>query len=247
MDKISAVIITYNEEKNIRRCLNSLIGVADEIIVLDSYSSDKTKTICEEFEVKFIESAWKGYSQSKNIANAHASNAYILSVDADEELSEALKESILKAKERGLNGAYSFNRLSNYMGRWIRHGDWYPDRKMRIWNKNEGSWKGEIHEKVEFPVNVSIKHLKGDLNHYSYYSISEHIEQINKYSTLSAEELYRKKKKVGFIKIILSPWSQFFTSFVIKLGFLDGYKGFAISLITSFGSYLKYAKLRAKY
>lgn len=247
MDKISAVIITYNEEKNIQRCLSSLIGVADEIIVLDSYSSDKTKTICEEFGVKFIESAWKGYSQSKNTANAHASNDYILSVDADEELSEVLKGSIHKAKETGLNGAYSFNRLSNYMGSWIKHGDWYPDKKIRIWNKNEGSWKGEIHEKVEFTVNVSVKHLKGDLNHYSYYSISEHIEQINKYSTLSAEELYRKQKKVGFLKIVLSPWSQFFTSFVIKLGFLDGYKGFAISLITSFGSYLKYAKLRAKY
>lgn len=247
MSQISVVIITLNEERNIKRCLDSIVDVADEIIVIDSFSTDSTKEICNKYPVNFIESEWKGYSASKNFGIEQSSHSYILSIDADEEISKYLKESILKEKLKGLTGAYSFNRLSNYCGKWIRHGDWYPDRKMRIWNKADGIWVGDIHEKTQLKKDVKVKHLKGDLNHYSYYNISEHIRQIDKYSSLSAKELFEKNKKAGFIKLRISPFIQFIRSYFLKLGFLDGFSGLAIAVITAFGTFLKYAKLKEKY
>jgi len=247
MNKISAVIITHNEERNIKRCLESIVGVADEIIVIDSFSTDRTREICANYPTTFIESEWLGYSESKNLGNNKATHDYILSLDADEALSDSLKESIQAKKGKGLTGAYSFNRLSNYCGKWIRHGDWYPDRKMRLWNKNEGRWEGDIHEKVVLTENIDNKHLKGDLYHYSYYAISEHIQQIDKYSELSARHLYEKNKKVGVIKLTLSPLFQFLSGYVFRLGFLDGFNGFTIAVITAFGTYLKYAKLKEKW
>ena len=244
MQKISAVIITYNEEKNIERCLNSLVDIADEIIVVDSFSNDATKDICSRFNVTFIEAEWLGYSESKNFGIQQCRHSYILSLDADEEISESLKRSILDAKEKGLSSAYSCNRLSNYCGKWIRHGDWYPDRKMRLWNKTDGLWEGEIHESVNLKKGIKIRHLKGDIHHFSYYTISEHIVQTNKYSSLSAINLFKKDKKAGFIKLVISPYIQFGRSYFIKLGFLDGFYGFTIALITAFGTFLKYAKLK---
>jgi glycosyltransferase involved in cell wall biosynthesis len=243
MKRISAVIITHNEEKNIKRCLESLVNIADEIIIVDSFSTDRTREICSQYSVNFIESEWLGYSASKNFGNEQASHAYILSLDADEELSEELINSIQKEKSNGLSGAYSFNRLSNYCGKWIRHGDWYPDRKMRLWNKSDGQWVGDIHEKVNLNSN-KIKHLKGDLHHFSYYHISQHIDQINKYSTLSAQDLFERNKKAGFIKLVFSPLVQFISGYFIKLGFLDGFYGFTIAVNTAYGTFLKYAKLK---
>jgi glycosyltransferase involved in cell wall biosynthesis len=244
MHKISAVIITFNEEKNISRCLDSIVGVADEIIIIDSYSTDNTKAICAKYKVNFVEAEWLGYSKSKNLGIENSHFSYILSLDADEALSETLKTQILKEKEKGLKNAYSFNRLSNYCGKWIRHGDWYPDRKMRLWNKEDGEWEGEIHESVKLREGISVSRLKGDIHHYSYYSINEHIDQVNKYSSLSAQALKRKNKRAGFIKLVISPYIQFGRSYIVKLGFLDGFEGFAIALITAFGTFLKYAKLR---
>jgi glycosyltransferase involved in cell wall biosynthesis len=243
MTKISAVIITHNEEKNIKRCLDSIVEVVDEIVIIDSFSSDQTPEICNQYHVKFIESEWLGYSDSKNFGIEQTTFNYILSIDADEALSEKLIKSIQKEKSNGLSGAYSFNRLSNYCGKWIHHGDWYPDKKMRLWNKSEGRWVGNIHEKVNLN-SVNIKHIKGDLHHYSFYSISEHISQINKYSTLSAENLFERNKKSGFLKLIFSPFFQFFSGYIVKLGFLDGFAGFTIAINTAYGTFLKYAKLK---
>jgi glycosyltransferase involved in cell wall biosynthesis len=245
MTKISAVIITHNEEKNIQRCLDSIVDVVDEIVVFDSFSTDGTQEICNRYPVKFIESEWLGYSATKNLANKQAAFDYVLSLDADEALSEQLIKSIQKEKLNGLTGAYSFNRLSNYCGKWIHHGDWYPDKKMRLWNKTEGQWVGSIHEKVNLD-NVKINHLKGDLQHYSYYTISEHVAQVNKYSTLSAQDLFERNKKSGLIKLIFSPIFQFITGYFIKLGFLDGFAGFTIAVNTAYGTFLKYAKLSEK-
>jgi len=246
MHKISAVIITHNEEKNIKRCLDSIVGVADEIIIIDSFSTDRTRDICTNYPTTFIESQWLGYSESKNLGNNKATHDYILSLDADEELSDTLRNSILSEKKTGLSSAYSFNRLSNYCGSWIRHGDWYPDRKMRLWNKNEGQWEGDIHEKVTLNQSIIIKHLKGDLNHFSYSAISEHIQQIDKYSELSAQKMFENNKKAGFIKLVFSPLFQFISGYLLRLGYLDGFNGFTIAIITAFGTYLKYAKLREK-
>ena len=247
MNQISVVIITFNEERNIKRCLDSIVDIADEIVVIDSFSTDKTREICSEYRVKFIESEWKGYSGSKNFGIEQASYSYIFSIDADEEISEKLKKSILKEKSKGLSNAYSSNRVSNYCGKWRRHGDWYPDRKMRLWNKADGIWVGEIHEKIALNKKVIVKHLKGDLNHYSYYSISEHIRQIDKYSSLSAQALFDNNKKAGFIKLVISPLVQFNSGYFFRLGFLDGFSGLTIAVVTAFGTFLKYTKLRGKY
>jgi len=184
MIPVSIVIITLNEEKNIERCLRSVVGITDDIIVVDSYSTDKTRYICSLFNIRFYDRAWEGYSKTKNYANSLAKYDYVLSIDADEEVSHKLKRTLLKTKFNRPNRAYKFNRLSNYCGKWIRHSGWYPDTKLRIWNKNEGEWQGEVHEKIVFKKEPKITFLRGDLNHYTYYSVEDHLERIEKYSEI---------------------------------------------------------------
>lgn len=247
MQNLSLVIITFNEEKNIERCLQSVQSVVDEIIIVDSFSTDKTIEICHKYDAKIIQQKWLGYSKQKNLGNEQASNDFILSLDADEALSETLSQSILELKKTGFKGAFTFNRLNNYCGKWIKHTSWYPDKKLRIWNKNEGEWQGDIHETTVFKSPVDIQHLKGDLLHYSYYSIHEHILQANKFSEIAAETRYKQGKKVGLFKIIFSPFMKFFKEYFIKLGLLDGIHGFTISIIASHETFLKYIKLYLKH
>ncbi|MBN2669220.1 MAG: glycosyltransferase family 2 protein [Bacteroidales bacterium] len=247
MQKLSAVIIAFNEERNIKRCLHSLQGVADEIIVVDSYSVDNTASICEKHGAKVVQQKWQGYSEQKNFANRLASHDYILSIDADEALSEELRSSILNIKNEGLSGAYQFNRLNNYCGHWIKHSSWYPDTKLRIWNKNKGEWQGEIHETIAFKTPVNIQLLKGDLLHYSYYEIKEHIAQANKFSEIAAEDRYRKGKTVNFAKVLFAPFFKFIKEYFIKLGILDGKAGLIVCMISSHETFLKYSKLYFKH
>lgn len=244
MTKISAVIITYNEEKNIERCLTSLRGIVDEIVVLDSFSTDKTEEICRQAEVQFSQHEWLGYAGSKNVANEKASNDWILSIDADEALSEELAKSILSIKNQLSNNFYSFNRLTNYCGNWIKHSGWYPDSKIRIFNKKTAHWEGLIHEKLIFNKKISVEHLKGDLLHYSYYTIEDHKKQIEKYSTIAAQELKISGKASGLVKEYLLPIAKFIEAFIIKKGFLDGAAGFKISVMSAKATKLKYHKLK---
>jgi glycosyltransferase involved in cell wall biosynthesis len=244
MTKISAVIITFNEEKNIGRCLASLHEVCDEIIVLDSFSTDKTEDICRQEAVLFHQHKWLGYAGSKNLANEKASNDWILSIDADEELSRELADSILNIKENLSDIFYSFNRLTNYCGTWIRHSGWYPDTKIRIFNRNKAHWEGSIHEKLIFHDQIRVETLKGDLHHYSYYTLQDHKRQIEKYSTLAAEELKAKGKNTNMLKIIFLPIAKFIETFFFKKGFLDGAAGFQISRMTAKATKLKHQKLR---
>lgn len=244
MDKLSVTIITLNEEKNIGRCLKSVREVADEVVVVDSFSSDSTEKICSEYNVRFIRQKWLGYSEQKNFANSQAANDWILSIDADEELGEELIKSIKKEKEKGLTGCYSINRLTNYCGHWIRHCGWYPDRKIRIWNKNEGQWKGLIHETIDFQNEPTVKQLCGDMNHYTYHTISEHIRQADKFTTLTAQEAYEKNKKASNAVVIrIKTLWKFFSDYIIRLGFLDGYYGYVVCKISAFATFLKYTKL----
>jgi glycosyltransferase involved in cell wall biosynthesis len=245
---ISAVIITYNEELNIERCLNSLVGVADEIVVVDSFSTDKTKSICEKYSVKFFQTNWKGYSLTKNEANNLATNQWILSIDADEALSVELKQSILQLKKK-MNDSevYEFNRLTNYCGKWIRHCGWYPDKKVRIFNKTNCKWEGTIHENIECNSTKTKIHLNGDLLHYSYYSIKGHIDQVNYFTDILAKSMFEKGKKATWINILFSPLVKFLKDYIIKLGFLDGYFGFVISMISAHATFLKYIKLKELY
>jgi glycosyltransferase involved in cell wall biosynthesis len=245
MFKFSVVIITFNEERNIARCLKSLEEVADEIIVVDSFSTDKTAEICRKFPVKFIQKEWMGYSSAKNSGNSMANNDYILSIDADEALSDELRKTILELKKSdNLFDAYRFNRLANYCGKWIHHCGWYPDTKLRLWNRLKGRWEGEIHEEVKIKSSAKVGFIKGDLLHFSYYSIEQHINQVNNFTKLAAKAAFEKGKKAGLFKILFSPFIKFTMDYFLRLGFLDGYAGFVICRISAHATFLKYAKLR---
>ncbi len=245
MIKISAVIITYNEEKNIERCLQSLIEVADEIIVLDSFSTDKTEQICKRYPVNFVQHKFDGYIEQKNRALSLTTNNYVLSLDADECLSERLKASIL-AEKRNLNhDAYSFNRLNYYCQKPIKHGAWYPDKKIRLWNKTKGSWGGtNPHDTVILKNNTRKKHLKGDLHHFSHNTIEEHVQQTDKFTTIAAKALFDKGKKASIMKIWGKTCFSFFKNFIMNFAFLDGFYGLLIARINTYGTFLKYSKLR---
>lgn len=247
MKQISATIITFNEEKNIERCLKSLHGIADEIIVVDSNSTDKTVEICEQYNARVFQNPFEGYSQQKNFAVSKSSYDIILSLDADEALSDKLRSSILEVKENWKNNAYNFNRLTNFCGSWIKNGGWYPDKQLRLWDKNWGSWnKNKIHEKVEIKSNAKLGFLKGDLLHYSYYTISEYISQLNKYSDLKAEELIRRNKKPNFLMLLFKPLIKFIINYFLKKGLLDGYYGFVLAVSSAYATFMTYVKLKHK-
>lgn len=245
---ISAVIITLNEEANISRCLASLQGVADEVIIVDSFSKDKTEEISKNFSfVKFYQQEWLGYSAQKNYANTLATHDTILSIDADEVLSTELTKSILQIKqsESETSKVYEVSRLTNYCGSWIKHCGWYPDKKIRIFNKQSVKWQGElVHETLFLPENTQIITLKGDLLHYSYKSSTDHIERINKYSTLTAKEAFNRGKKSSCFDIWFRPKWRFFRDYIIKRGFLDGYAGYQVCKMSAYITFSKYIKLR---
>lgn len=239
-NKISAVIITFNEEKNIERCIRSLLSVADEIIVIDSGSTDETIPICQKYHVRFFNHEWLGYGNTKNVGNNYAKFEYILSIDADEALSEQLQESILKEKEN-LNGLYSLNRLTNYAGKWIKHSGWYPDKKIRLFPKSLVKWGDEeVHESLIFNESLPVKHLAGDLYHYSYTDIFNHIEKSIQYGKLAAIHLSKQKKKVSWFKIIFSPWIRFIKDYFLRSGFKDGSHGFFIATTAAYSIFIKY-------
>ncbi|MBU1369252.1 MAG: glycosyltransferase family 2 protein [Bacteroidetes bacterium] len=246
MDKLSVSIISFNEEKNIRRCLESVKTIADEIVVVDSFSTDKTEAICREFDVSFSKHPFEGYIEQKNVALKACRHNFVLSLDADEALSEELCNSILDEKKRGFKGGYSMNRLTNFCGSWIRHSGWYPDRKLRLFEKTSGEWGGKNpHDKfLFFDKNTVLSHLKGDLLHYSYYTIEQHIAQINKFSTIKAEGEFERGKKCYWIRLWLSPTFKFFRNYFFKLGFLDGFHGYVICRNSAHATFLKYSKLR---
>ncbi|MES2691256.1 MAG: glycosyltransferase family 2 protein [Bacteroidota bacterium] len=247
MSRISAVIITFNESNNIARCIRSLSGIADEIIVSDSYSTDDTVKIAAELGAKVILHRFSGYGATKNNANDHAQYDWILSVDADEEPDEQLSQSIARIKkELPANTVYEFQRLNNYCGKWIKHGGWYPDKKVRLFNRTQVKWNlAEVHETLEIPTDLKRVLLEGKLLHYSYASETQHLSKVENYSTRGAEEAKKKGKHASFIKLYLSPSFRFLRDYIFKLGFLDGYYGFSIARITAKEVYLKYKKLKA--
>lgn len=242
MIKLSAVIITLNEEKNIARCIESLKPVADEILVVDSLSTDKTRAICESYGVRFVEQKFLGYVEQKNFALNLATYDYVLSLDADEALDERLQKEILKVKADFKADGYEFNRLTQYNGFWVRHCGWYPDTKLRIVKKHKARWVGNNpHDALN--VDGVVSHISGDLLHYSYDSISSHVLQTNKFSTIEAHSLFSKGKRATLTKLVTRPPFQFFKDYILKKGFLDGKYGFIICFINSLYVLLKYAKM----
>lgn len=247
MAKLSVVIITLNEEAQIGRCLESVQGIADEIVVLDSFSTDQTEAICRKMGAKVHKEVFKGYGAQKNMALDLASYDLVLSLDADEALSEELRKSIAALKEDPRYDGYTMNRLNNYCGKWIRHCGWYPDRKIRLADRRKARWDDAvIHEKFIVESNQT-QHLKGDLLHYSYHSISGHILQMNKFTDYSAMQMFDAGKKAPIWRLLVNPSLMFLKMYFFKTGFLDGFYGFTISIVTAHATFLKYAKLRQLY
>lgn len=244
MPKISAIIITKNEAANIARCLQSIINVVDEILVIDAFSTDNTVKIAEGLGAKVIQKKWVGYSQNKNYGNQLAKHDWILSIDADEVLSTTLIASIqaLKLKE---NHVYVLNRLNNYCGQWIKHCSWHPDWNIRLFHRKKTQWKGDfVHEQLSFSSAIKPIRLEGLLYHYSYQNSADHWQRIEKYAKLSAQQLYNDGKKATFIKLWVAPLARFLRTYFIKMGFLDGKAGFTISVRTGYLVRKKYKLLK---
>ncbi len=243
--KIAAVIITFNEEHNLDRCLKSLNGVADEIVVVDSFSTDRTREIALQYGARFIQHKFEGHIQQKNFAITQASFPHILSLDADECLSEELSKSILNVKKNWLYKGYNMNRLTNYCGHWVRHCGWYPDKKLRLWDSRQGHWTGmNPHDRYElYDKKETVGFLNGDLLHYSYYTVDDHLKQIAYFTDIAAKAMFEAGKKSNIAGAYLSSIVKFLRDYVLKLGVLDGYAGFTICRLSAYASYLKYYKL----
>jgi glycosyltransferase involved in cell wall biosynthesis len=241
--KISATIITYNEERNLPRAIESL-RCADEILVVDSGSSDRTIEIAEKLGAKIIDSPWPGYAKQKNLAAERAENDWILSLDADESLSEALEAEIWRMKKNGPQfDAYTMPRMARYLGKWIHHSGWYPDRKIRLYHRAKATWTGDfVHESVK--VDGTIGHMDGNLLHFTCDSLSEHLKTMDRYTTLAAEQLVASRQKVTGARLIFEPPWTFLNTYVLKAGFLDGVEGLAIANMAALYNFLKYAKAR---
>ena len=246
MAKISACIISYNEENKIEDCLKSLEGIVDEIIVVDSLSTDKTKEIVKKYTDKIYDQKFLGHVEQKNLAVEKAKFDWILSLDCDERLTEELKKSILKIKDNiETADAYRMARKTFYVYRWLNHC-WYPDTKTRLFNKASARWAGiNPHDHVEVK-GTNIKTLNGDLLHYSFNSISEHIQTLDLFTEIGADEIIRRNKKVS----IISPWTHglwtFLKLYFIKRGFMDGYAGLVVAVLSGMHAFVKYNKVLFK-
>ncbi len=244
MVKISGVILTFNEERNIARCIESIQSVVDEIVVVDSFSTDKTAEICKSYGVRFEQFPFDGYIEQKNRGLSLTTNDYVLSLDADEALSPELMKSIQQIKQNWTHDGYTMNRLSNYCGKWIHHSGWYPDRKMRLIDRRKGKWAGmNPHDRFLPTEGATKEFLKGDILHYSYYTFEEHKAQVEKFAEIASRALYQKGVRSNLLKIIYKPVARFMKSYFVNTGFLDGKEGLIIACMTAKASYLRYLKL----
>jgi glycosyltransferase involved in cell wall biosynthesis len=245
MPKLSIIIITLNEEKNISRCIDSVKEFADEIIVVDSFSTDNTEKIAKEKGAIFIKNKFEDYVKQHEFADLQATHDHIFTLDADEEVSPGLKEFIQNVKKYWKHDGYSMNRMTNYCGKWIKHSGWYPDIKLRLYDRRKGKWIGKkIHERFTLLEGTTKGHLNGDILHYSYHSISQHVIQANKFTDLTSLAAFEQGKKSSLLKIIFNPAFKFIRNYIFHFGFLDGFYGFIICKISAHANFLKYIKLR---
>lgn len=244
--QLSVVIITYNEQRNIGRCINSIQSIADEIVVVDSYSKDDTVLIAQQKGAKVILKTFEGHIEQKNFAITQATYPYILSLDADEMPDETFLTQIKQIKQNWQHDGYSVNRLNNYCGQWIRHGAWYPDIKLRLWDSRKGKWTGtNPHDRYEMNEGASVIHVPGNLLHFSYQTIEEHKKKSDYFSSIAANAYWAKGKKSSRFKMIMSPVFRFIRDYIIKQGFMDGKYGWIIASITAWEVSMKYKKLYA--
>lgn len=241
--KISATIIAFNEERNIARVIESL-RCCDEILLLDSGSNDRTVEIAAKLGARVVEASWHGYAAQKNIAAELAANDWILALDADESLSEALEAEIWQIKKSGPQfDGYTVPRLAQYLGRWILHSGWHPERKVRLFDRRKAKWVGDfVHESVT--VDGAVGELKSNLLHFTCNSLSEHLRSMDRYTTLAAQEIVSRRTNITLTLLLFDPPWTFFRTYVLKLGFLDGAEGLAIAYMAAFYNFVKYFKAR---
>lgn len=242
MDRLSVAVITHNEEEDIRDCLES-VKWADEIVVIDSSSTDKTVEICRRYTDKVFEKEWSGFSNQKNYAIDASTNPWVLVIDADERITEGLREEIrgILNDDTACDG-YFIPRKNYFLGRWIRHGGWYPDYSIRLFRKDKGRFEQrEVHESVR--INGKTARMKNPLEHYTYRSLSEYLQRMDRYSTLAAREMAGGGRKAGPGSIIFRPVFTFIRMYVLQQGFREGIYGLVLSALYSYYTFVKYAKL----
>ncbi|HSR66886.1 MAG TPA: glycosyltransferase family 2 protein [Acidobacteriota bacterium] len=246
MKKISAVLISFNEEEKIERALSSLQGIADEIVVVDSHSTDRTAEICGRFTDRVIPRDWPGYREQKQFATAQASHSWVLSLDCDEQISSELQQELMdwKATPEGPQRGYLVPRMTRFMGRWIRHTTWYPDYQMRLFRADSGSWQGgRVHESFRLGQGLPSGRLQGHILHYTYSDLSEYLGQLDRFSSLAAADYLEGGKRVGGLRLVLTPPLVFIKNYLIRRGFLDGRAGLAVSALSAVSVLFKHLKL----
>jgi glycosyltransferase involved in cell wall biosynthesis len=246
VSSLSVVIITYNEEANARDCLESC-AFADEIVVVDSFSTDRTVDICREYTGQVIQEKWRGFGRQKNFAIEQANGPWIFNLDADERITPGLRseiEAITKGDSAEPAGYY-VARQNFFAGKWVRHCGWYPDYNLRLFRKGEG-WFNEraVHESVEFVAQAKAGYLKNPIEHHTYESVSDFVERLERYTSLAAEEAFSAGKKARMSDLALRPFFTFAKMYLLRRGFLEGSLGFTLSGLYAFYTYVKYAKLR---
>jgi len=243
--QISAVIITHNEEENIEEAIRSL-DWADEVLVVDSESSDRTCDIARSLGARVITNPWPGFSDQKQLGVDHAANDWIFSLDADERVSDQLRGEIELIRSDGTsNAGYRIPRLSFYVGKPIRHGGWYPDHQLRFFDRQRGKWNGAvIHESVKMDDDAKVSELRGDILHYTVKSVDEHNRMIaERYAPLGARKMYDDGRRTSPLKAIFAAWFAFVRAYILKLGFLDGYAGFCIAYFAAHHAFMKHSIL----
>jgi len=222
----------------------SLSGVADEVIVVDCFSTDHTLKVARRHTQHVFERKWTDFADQKNYAAGLVSRPWILSVDADERLSPELREELaaLKLSEPGC-AAFSMPRRAWYLGRWVRHSGWYPDRRVRLYKKDRARWEGDlIHERLA--VNGAVERLSGELHHFPFAGVAEHAARVNEFSGLEAQKLYAAGRKAGWRHVVCGPPAAALRSYFLKLGFLDGFPGLVIAGMEACRVFLMFAKLK---
>jgi len=242
--KLSVVIIAENEEDRIEDALKSCAGIADEIVVVDGYSMDRTVEIAQKYGAKIYKNPFIDFGSQKNFALDKAGNQWVLNLDADERISEMLEKELGQLKQKPDNeidaDGFLIKRKTFYLGRWIRHSGWYPDRKLRLFRKDKSRWQGRIHEGLI--LEGKTKKIEGDILHFTYRNISDHINRLNRYSHMQAEDIARGKKKLLYLRALLLPPITFIRFYLWKLGILDGLPGLVIALVSSWATAMKYLK-----
>ncbi len=248
MIDLSVVVITFNEERNIERCLRSVKRLANEIDVVDSFSNDTTVDLCRSFGATVIQHPFEGHIEQKNFALDKATSPFVLSLDADEEISERLQASIVSAKEQWTHDAYEMSRMTNYCGSWIRYGGWYPDRKVRLFDRRKARWGGvNPHDRVVLDETATKTLLRGDILHYSYYDRNDHLKQIEYFTGISAQVMFKQGRKPSWVRMLFGPVVRFVRDYLLIIGFMDGRAGLAIAMLSAHAVLINYAKLRRIY